>query len=930
MDIIRSVEKIELATGWTKYARYTVISIGYLAAFLSLDGISSNFSTGGSASAWYLPAGVNFFIILAGGWVYAPLVILANTLSDLFIWHIPIHPLASLLASFLTVCIYLLAVTGLRRRLAGGQNLTNLSVLTWYVIAGGLSSVVVAAVGSGGFTLIGFYTRAMFWEMWLNWWVGDFIGILVVGPFLFAALLPGLEVVLDRRRWKRLYKLFGKTRSWVQVLNLAALSGAFLGALYLGFGSSWDPDHRLGFLCFVPIVWAGVSFGLPGAVTAVLFTNIGILMTAHIFDQRIDQLWLLETFNIILALTGLYVGAVVSERRQNQAATLRSEARFRALVDSIDDRILVIDRKMVVTNAFGRWLVNLNLTSDVYTGRTLQEIFGPNDGLPHVQAFKRAIQGENVQYEWSLGSPAQLFSWFQSTMSPLRENNGKITGVVTVGREVTAQRETLQALQQSKQQLETFFASSMDGFFIMMLDEPLAWDDQADKDKLIQEVFELMRVTRANDAFLTMYHARIEDLPAMTYASFFKHDPAKGREDMRRLFDAGHLHSISDERRFDGERLWTEGQYVCLYDEKKRVIGYFGVQRDISDQKETESAILAQNRYLYLLNEITLASLELHDLQSMQQILADRLGELFGADGCFITRWDEAIQQTQPAAAYGELRERYLTDIVPEEERTMTASVLAAGHPLVAEDVYNTPYMSPKIAALYPTISMLALPLVAGGIKMGAALVGFDQPHHFTAEEIRLGEQAAAQISLALFKERLNADLQRLAVTDVLTNVYNRRGFVDLGTREVERALRYKHSLSIILFDVDHFKRVNDRFGHGGGDKAVQVVAQRCREHLRKVEIIGRHGGDEFVILLPETDRFIALQVAERLRLTFEALPIQIDEQQIYITISAGVSTLNDELCDLEKMIVSADLAVYRAKADGRNCVRLSEDAVDT
>ncbi len=162
-----------------------------------------------------------------------------------------------------------------------------------------------------------------------------------------------------------------------------------------------------------------------------------------------------------------------------------------------------------------------------------------------------------------------------------------------------------------------------------------------------------------------------------------------------------------------------------------------------------------RSRQMALLNEITQASLRENELGPMLQTLADRLGALFDADGAYITFWDEAARRTIPMAAYGPLRERYPT-IRPEPgERTVTESVLEVGRPLAIEDVFNTPYVSPRIPALFPTRSILALPLMIGERKLGAALIAFNQFHRFSPAEIALGEQAAGQIALAVAKIHL-------------------------------------------------------------------------------------------------------------------------------------------------------------------------------
>ncbi|MFQ5614199.1 MAG: GAF domain-containing protein [Anaerolineae bacterium] len=178
------------------------------------------------------------------------------------------------------------------------------------------------------------------------------------------------------------------------------------------------------------------------------------------------------------------------------------------------------------------------------------------------------------------------------------------------------------------------------------------------------------------------------------------------------------------------------------------------LERILSERKRQEEESQDRERFLALLNDVTLTALRTPDFREMLQILADRLGDLIDADGCYLTLWDETTQTAIPAAAYGELRETYSAIRLEPGETTATESALKAGHVLVIEDVFNSPYLSPRIVAMFPTHSLLALPLIAGDQKLGAALIGFDEPHHFTPDEIARGEQIANQIALALATAR--------------------------------------------------------------------------------------------------------------------------------------------------------------------------------
>ena len=130
--------------------------------------------------------------------------------------------------------------------------------------------------------------------------------------------------------------------------------------------------------------------------------------------------------------------------------------------------------------------------------------------------------------------------------------------------------------------LELFFSQSLDGFFFMMLDEPVRWDDSVDKEKVLDYVFDHQRVTKVNDAMLAQYGATREAFLGTTPGDLFRHDIAYGRRIWREFFDRGRLHVETDERRADGTPMPIEGDYLCFYDQEGRITGHFGIQRDVT------------------------------------------------------------------------------------------------------------------------------------------------------------------------------------------------------------------------------------------------------------------------------------------------------------------------------------------------------------
>jgi len=171
-----------------------------------------------------------------------------------------------------------------------------------------------------------------------------------------------------------------------------------------------------------------------------------------------------------------------------------------------------------------------------------------------------------------------------------------------------------------------------------------------------------------------------------------------------------------------------------------------------------------------------------------------------------------------------------------------------------------------------------------------------------------------------LRREEAEKELTILAATDPLTKVFNRRHFFEFATRELSRANRTKVSFSIMMADIDHFKKVNDSYGHLIGDQVLIRFTEICQENLRHYDVLARYGGEEFVILLPETGIHEAIEIAERIRTKIEAAEMTFGGHEFSITTSLGVANIEDEgEVPLEIILDRADQALYQAKQNGRN-----------
>lgn len=237
--------------------------------------------------------------------------------------------------------------------------------------------------------------------------------------------------------------------------------------------------------------------------------------------------------------------------------------------------------------------------------------------------------------------------------------------------------------------------------------------------------------------------------------------------------------------------------------------------------------------------------------------------------------------------------------------------------------------------------SVMCAPLVSRGKILGAVYVeNRSGSNLFDNEDLTMLEYFAAQSAVSIENvmhndeletrvatrtaelAQANTRLRELAITDSLTGLYNRRFFFELAGKELSRAHRSQQPLSVMLLDLDNFKQINDQYGHLVGDQALQAVAKRIRDCIREIDILGRYGGEEFVMLMPDTDLASAIQMAERVCLGMNSDPIKINEQTISMAASLGVATLEvGQNITIDSLLDQADQALYTAKREGRNQV---------
>jgi len=216
--------------------------------------------------------------------------------------------------------------------------------------------------------------------------------------------------------------------------------------------------------------------------------------------------------------------------------------------------------------------------------------------------------------------------------------------------------------------------------------------------------------------------------------------------------------------------------------------------------------------------------------------------------------------------------------------------------------------------------SIIAVPLEAAGKLYGVLLLAEkNRDSGFCKADIELLTMFVQHASMSIRTVLLLEKAQHQAQTDSLTGLYNHRRFFEMAELEIRRCTKMQHSLCTMMFDIDFFKQVNDTFGHSTGDQVLISIAALCRQIFRESDIVGRYGGEEFAVLLPETDLETAKEAAERIRTGVEEMRFATDKGAFSISISAGVASLGACCPTIGELLRRADEALYEAKHNGRN-----------
>jgi len=380
----------------------------------------------------------------------------------------------------------------------------------------------------------------------------------------------------------------------------------------------------------------------------------------------------------------------------------------------------------------------------------------------------------------------------------------------------------------------------------------------------------------------------------------------------------------------DGQQVLLSVNAAPLLDEAGKLSGIISAIQDVTEQIQAEQALQKayqaleqRNRELEALHMATTMMVSTLDLRILlDRILAAAVSAVPQTSNAILVAFDLHDQHLRFKSLFGVYDPALYESEASLEEGSLISQAMNERRPIYLADVGRSPIFkpSPQLEGIAKLRSALIAPLVIENRPLGAILLLTRQQNAYNEGYLNLLVSFASFAAAALNNAQLHAEVQAMAIVDPLTQLYNRRGFFEIGQREIERSKRDSSSLCIIMLDTDQLKRFNDTYGHGFGDRVLVTIADQLRNNLRRTDLVGRIGGDEFAVVLPKTTIQNASLIAQRMLDSVHNAMLLWRGKHVPISVSIGLAPYDLTCRTLEDVLLRADQALYKAKQSGRNC----------
>lgn len=447
--------------------RHVMVAVCFVVVYVLVDRTTVSFQIWTEISAWYPPTGLALAALIGLGWRYAPMILLAESIASVVNYHLPVRSYSFLVGNIEFVSVYAAAAVVLRRVVKIDWRLRSMRDVTWLLLIATCGSCIVAFVGTWFLKADHLIPAPGYLLATMNWWVGDAVAIGSIVPFSLIYIVPGLRRYLgyserDRTGGKAAHRV---GRHELQGFGRAVESGLFaagiVAVLWAALSGRFSRGNEMFYLLFLPLILVAVRRGLRGASAAILALDTGIILALQLFQRSYNELTLLQFLMLILSLAGLVLGALISERDENEQKLSEEEARMRLLLESTGEAVYGVDNKGECTfcNQAMLRLLGYGRQEDVQ-GRNIHDVLHHTrrDGNPYPRdecsLQKEFLSGRKFHAPEELlwradGSSFDAEVWCH----PLLEGGVRHGAVVTFV-DITERKKAQQALRQAKEDAE--------------------------------------------------------------------------------------------------------------------------------------------------------------------------------------------------------------------------------------------------------------------------------------------------------------------------------------------------------------------------------------------------------------------------------------------------------------------------------------------